>query len=151
MLDKKCGIPIWIGWMNPLNQILYTYDIIYAILQSQNTIQTLRQQTNERNIRHHHISHSLQCNGNLSCRSNSFMSEGNLFKGHCSSGTSYIYSVVLFLSFLTSWLNFRNICDLPRSQAHGAWISFPPPPFFQNFHINHSFFKIFIIIRFFFI
>jgi hypothetical protein len=43
------------------------------------------------------------------------------------------------------------------SQAHGAWISFPPPPFsllptiFQNFHINHSFFKIFIIIRFFFI
>ena len=44
-----------------------------------------------------------------------------------------------------------------KSQAHGAWISFPPPPFsllppfFQNFHINHSFFKIFIIIRFFFI
>ena len=43
------------------------------------------------------------------------------------------------------------------SQAHGALISFPPPPFsllppfFQNFHINHSFFKIFIIIRFFFI
>ena len=43
------------------------------------------------------------------------------------------------------------------SQAHGAWISFPPPPFsllppfFQNFHINHSFFKIVIIIRFFFI
>ena len=41
-----------------------------------------------------------------------------------------------------------------QSQAHGAWISFPPspfyllPPFFQNFHINHSFFKIFIIIRF---
>ena len=42
------------------------------------------------------------------------------------------------------------------SQAHGAWISFPPPPFsllppppfFQNFHIHHSFFKIFIIIRF---
>ena len=39
-------------------------------------------------------------------------------------------------------------------QLHGAWISFPPPPFlyyppfFQNFHINHSFFKIFIIIRF---
>jgi hypothetical protein len=25
------------------------------------------------------------------------------------------------------------------------------PPLFQNFHINHSFFKIFIIIRFFFI
>ena len=25
----------------------------------------------------------------------------------------------------------------------------PPPFFFQNFHINHSFFKIFIIIRFF--
>ena len=44
-----------------------------------------------------------------------------------------------------------------KPQAHGAWISFPPPPFlyyppfFQNFHINHSFFKIFIIIRFFFI
>jgi hypothetical protein len=42
-------------------------------------------------------------------------------------------------------------------QALGAWISFPPPPFsllsplFSNFHINHSFFKIFIIIRFFFI
>ena len=47
---------------------------------------------------------------------------------------------------------------LLKAQAHGAWISFPPPPFsllpppfFQNFHINHSFFKIFIIIRFFFI
>jgi hypothetical protein len=44
-----------------------------------------------------------------------------------------------------------------KSQAHGAWISFPSPPFsllplfYQNFHINHSFFKIFIIIRFFFI
>jgi hypothetical protein len=24
----------------------------------------------------------------------------------------------------------------------------PPPSFFQNFHINHSFFKIFIIFRF---
>ena len=30
------------------------------------------------------------------------------------------------------------------SQVHGAWISFPPPPFsllpplFQNFHINHT-------------
>ena len=40
-----------------------------------------------------------------------------------------------------------------NTQAHGAWISFPPPPFsllpplFQNFH-NHSFFKMFIIIRF---
>ena len=39
------------------------------------------------------------------------------------------------------------------AQAHGAWISFPPPPFlyypfFQNFNINHSFFKIFIIIPF---
>lgn len=57
----------------------------------------------------------------------------------------------------------RNSLDRPCvtmpswSQAHGAWISFPPPPFsllppfFQNFHINHSFFKIFIIIRFFFI
>ena len=41
----------------------------------------------------------------------------------------------------------------------GAWgmdfVSSSPfsllPPFFQNFHINHSFFKIFIIIRFFFI
>ena len=42
----------------------------------------------------------------------------------------------------------------------GAWgmdfVSPPPPfsllpPLFQNFHINHSFFKIFIIIRFFFI
>ena len=42
----------------------------------------------------------------------------------------------------------------PLPQAHGAWISFPPlpfsllPPFSQNFHINHSFFKIFTIIRF---
>ena len=43
----------------------------------------------------------------------------------------------------------------------GAWgmdfvsssplFSTTPPSFFQNFHINHSFFKIFIIIRFFFI
>jgi hypothetical protein len=38
-------------------------------------------------------------------------------------------------------------------QVLGAWISFPPPPFsllsplLSNFHINHSFFKIFIIIR----
>ena len=40
----------------------------------------------------------------------------------------------------------------------GAWgmdfvsssplVSTTPPPFFQNFHIHHSFFKIFIIIRF---
>ena len=48
----------------------------------------------------------------------------------------------------------------PPAIATGAWgmdfVSSSPlfsttPPFFQNFHINHSFFKIFIIIRFFFI
>jgi hypothetical protein len=44
--------------------------------------------------------------------------------------------------------------QLFATQAHGVWISFPPPPFsllppfFQNFHINYSFFKIVIIIRF---
>ena len=44
-----------------------------------------------------------------------------------------------------------TVCE---PQAHGAWISFPPPLFFllsplffQNVH-NHSFFKIFMIIRF---
>ena len=42
-----------------------------------------------------------------------------------------------------------------NKQLSTTWISFPPPPlfsttplFFQHFHINHSFFKIFIIIRF---
>jgi hypothetical protein len=43
-----------------------------------------------------------------------------------------------------------------RRMGHGFRFLHPPflyytPPFFQNFHINHSFFKIFIIIRFFFI
>jgi hypothetical protein len=34
----------------------------------------------------------------------------------------------------------------------GAWgMDFVSSPLFSNFHINHSFFKIFIIIRFFFI
>ena len=46
----------------------------------------------------------------------------------------------------------QYIRDVLQPQAHGALISFPPPPFslltppppFQNFHI-HSFFKIFIV------
>ena len=39
-----------------------------------------------------------------------------------------------------------------RRMGHGFRFLLPPflyyPPFFQNVHINHSFFKIFIIIRF---
>ena len=54
-----------------------------------------------------------------------------------------VLNTIIFL------LHFIVLCILP--QEHGAWISFPPPPFFKNFHINHSFFKMFIIIRFFFI
>ena len=46
--------------------------------------------------------------------------------------------------------NNSYLCDLQhRRMGHG--FRFLPPPFFQNFHINHYFFKIFIIIRFFFI
>ena len=63
----------------------------------------------------------------------------------------------LFVSiFIQSYVNIKlHVSTLYRSQAHGAWISFPPPPFLyyplfflQNIHIDYSFFKIFIIIRF---
>ena len=63
----------------------------------------------------------------------------------------------LFVSILIqSYVNIKlHVSTLYRSQAHGAWISFPPPPFLyyplfflQNIHIDYSFFKIFIIIRF---
>jgi hypothetical protein len=59
--------------------------------------------------------------------------------------------------YLLGLLCTNNNNNRNNPQALGAWISFPPPPFsllsplFSNFHINHSFFKIFIIIRFFFI
>ena len=55
-------------------------------------------------------------------------------------------SATVFSFYIFTFLMFRKI-NKSQSQAHGAWISFPPPPFFQNFH-NHSFFKIFIMIRF---
>jgi hypothetical protein len=46
-------------------------------------------------------------------------------------------------------------CLNHRRMGHEFRFLLPPffyyPPFIQNFHINHSFFKIFIIIRFFFI
>ena len=54
----------------------------------------------------------------------------------------------------------KSHCQKLGSHITGAWgmdfVSSSPlfstaPPFFQNFHINHSFFKIFIMIRFFFI
>ena len=54
----------------------------------------------------------------------------------------------------------HSTVDEDQEQTTGAWgmdfYSSSPLfsttlPFFQNFHINHSFFKIFIIIRFFFI
>ena len=65
-----------------------------------------------------------------------------------------IYIYIFFIQKLPLY-NGANISGVPMSQAHGAWISFPPPPFsllppfcskfsyksflFQNFH-NHSFF-----------
>ena len=56
-------------------------------------------------------------------------------------------SILFILGWVLSiWCSYLLYLWL-HSQAHGAWISFPPT-FFQNFHINHSFFKIFIIIRF---
>ena len=61
------------------------------------------------------------------------------------------FNIICYLICLVLYKFFNRKSNRPNPQAHGAWISFPPPPFFQNFHINHSFFKIFIIIRFFFI
>ena len=65
-----------------------------------------------------------------------------------SCGTSIYRNVILYMTMVHYS---QQLCIWVRAQAHGAWISFPLPPvpllppFFLNFHINHSFFKIFII------
>ena len=66
-------------------------------------------------------------------------------------------TVMVRTSFAEKKQKTKTIC-LPshRRMGHGFRFLIPPflyypPPLFQNFHIKHSFFKIFIIIRFFFI
>ena len=64
------------------------------------------------------------------------------------------------ISMICLWAQAYNNNTFVVAAITGAWgmdfVSSSPlfsttPPFFQNFHINHSFYKIFIIIRFFII
>ena len=75
---------------------------------------------------------------------------------------SYIRRYVMIWNSNSNYFNGYRIydrrdpstCKIHRRMGHGFRFLLPPflyYPLFQNFHINHSFFKMFIIIRFFFI